>query len=48
MDAEPGIPSEDRVRRVCIFEVVSTDLAGPLYLSDGTKAWIVLFFVDCT
>ena len=43
MDTEPGIPPEDRVRDACIFEIIGTDLASPLYLSDGTKAWIVPF-----
>lgn len=34
---------EDRVREATIFEVTGTDLAGPLFLRDGTKAWIVIF-----
>ena len=48
MDAEPGVPPDDRVRDACIFEVLGTDLGGALYLSDGPKAWIVLFIVHCT
>jgi transposase InsO family protein len=34
---------EDRVREAAIFEVVGTDLAGPLFMKDRTKAWIVIF-----
>ena len=33
----------DRVRDVAIFEVIGIDLAGPLHLKDGSKAWICLF-----
>ncbi|CAB0029876.1 unnamed protein product [Trichogramma brassicae] len=35
--------SEDRVRDADVFEVTGVDYAGPLYLRDGTKAWICLF-----
>ncbi|XP_054713455.1 uncharacterized protein LOC129222919 [Uloborus diversus] len=43
--SEPKCPPlpEDRVRDATIFEITGTDLAGPLYLRDGTKAWIVLY-----
>jgi hypothetical protein len=34
---------EDRVRSASVFEVVGIDLAGPLFLKDGQKVWIVLF-----
>uniref|UniRef100_A0ABD2W9Q3 Integrase catalytic domain-containing protein n=1 Tax=Trichogramma kaykai TaxID=54128 RepID=A0ABD2W9Q3_9HYME len=37
---------EDRVRDADVFEVTGVDYAGPLYLRDGTKAWIFLF--TCT
>lgn len=43
IEVEPGVPPEDRVREAKIFEVVGVDLAGPLYLADKTKAWIVLY-----
>jgi len=34
---------EDRVKDATAFEVTGVDLAGPLTLRDGTKAYIVLF-----
>ena len=34
---------EDRVKDAKVFQVVRMDLAGPLFLKGGTKAWIVLF-----
>ncbi|GFY42136.1 uncharacterized protein TNIN_261861 [Trichonephila inaurata madagascariensis] len=34
---------EYRVRDTLLFEVTGVDLAGPLYLKNGSKAWIVLF-----
>jgi len=43
IETEPGVPPTDRVRDASIFEVVGIDLAGPLYLRDGRKSWIVLF-----
>ncbi|XP_035225126.1 uncharacterized protein LOC118197699 [Stegodyphus dumicola] len=43
VEVEPGFPPEDRVREGATFEVVGVDLAGPLYLREGSKAWIVLF-----
>ncbi|UYV81095.1 hypothetical protein LAZ67_19002780 [Cordylochernes scorpioides] len=33
----------DRVRDATAFEILGVDLAGPLYLKNKTKAWIVLF-----
>ena len=34
---------KDRVRDAAIFEIVGVDLAGPLFLKDRTKSWIVIF-----
>lgn len=34
---------EDRIREASVFEITGIDFAGPLYLKDGTKSWIVLF-----
>ncbi|UYV63687.1 hypothetical protein LAZ67_2005306 [Cordylochernes scorpioides] len=36
-------PSFKRVRDATAFEILGVDLAGPLYLKNKTKAWIVLF-----
>uniref|UniRef100_A0A5S6QML0 Integrase catalytic domain-containing protein n=1 Tax=Trichuris muris TaxID=70415 RepID=A0A5S6QML0_TRIMR len=33
----------DRVREASVFEVVGVDLAGPLLMKTGRKAWVVLF-----
>lgn len=33
----------DRIKDSSVFEVVGVDLAGPLHLRDGVKAWICLF-----
>ncbi|UYV67961.1 hypothetical protein LAZ67_5002637 [Cordylochernes scorpioides] len=33
----------DRTEPLGIFQVVGIDLAGPLYLKDGSKMWMVLF-----
>ncbi|GBN40887.1 hypothetical protein AVEN_240861-1, partial [Araneus ventricosus] len=33
---------EDRLRDSATFETTGIDLAGPLYLRDGSKAWVVL------
>ncbi|GFY54997.1 integrase catalytic domain-containing protein [Trichonephila inaurata madagascariensis] len=41
-DANPGILLNNRVREAAIFEIVGVDLAGPLYLKSGKKAYIVL------
>lgn len=34
---------ENRVKNAKVFEVSGIDLAGPLYLKDDTKQWIVIF-----
>lgn len=33
----------DRIKDVNVFEVVGVDLAGPLILRNGSKAWLVIF-----
>ncbi|XP_035228797.1 uncharacterized protein LOC118200913, partial [Stegodyphus dumicola] len=38
VEVEPGFPPEDRVREGATFEVVGVDLAGPLYLREGSKS----------
>ncbi|XP_055928220.1 uncharacterized protein LOC129959422 [Argiope bruennichi] len=35
--------SDDRIKDVSCFEVTGIDLAGPVFLRDGSKSWIVLF-----
>ncbi|GBL91910.1 hypothetical protein AVEN_172814-1 [Araneus ventricosus] len=42
-DVTPGILPKDRVRDAATFEIVDVDLAGPLYLRNGPKAYIVLY-----
>ncbi|GBM17032.1 hypothetical protein AVEN_133302-1 [Araneus ventricosus] len=39
----PGILPKDRVRDATTFEIVGVDLAGPLYLRNGPKAYIVFY-----
>ncbi|GBM03007.1 hypothetical protein AVEN_14521-1 [Araneus ventricosus] len=34
---------EDRLRDSATFETTGIDLAGPLYLRDGSKSWVVLY-----
>ncbi|XP_055928608.1 uncharacterized protein LOC129959745 [Argiope bruennichi] len=34
---------EDRFKDASCFEVTGIDLAGPVFLRDGSKSWIVLF-----
>jgi hypothetical protein len=34
---------ENRVKESKVFQVTGIDLAGPLFLKDGTKTWLVLF-----
>lgn len=34
---------ENRVKNAKVFEVTGTDLAGPLYLKNNEKQWIVIF-----
>lgn len=38
----PPLP-EDRIRDAAPFEIIGVDLAGPLYLKDKQKCWIVLY-----
>ncbi|GFS82557.1 integrase catalytic domain-containing protein [Trichonephila clavipes] len=33
----------DRVRDAGVFEVIGIDLAGPLFLKNGEKVWVVLY-----
>ncbi|GFT33083.1 integrase catalytic domain-containing protein [Trichonephila clavipes] len=42
-DVTPGILPKDRVRDAATFQIVGVDLAGPLYLKHGPKAYIVLY-----
>ncbi|GFY74638.1 integrase catalytic domain-containing protein [Trichonephila inaurata madagascariensis] len=42
-DVTPGILPKDRVRDAATFEIVGVDLAGPLYLKHGPKAYIVFY-----
>ncbi|KAG8186533.1 hypothetical protein JTE90_023959 [Oedothorax gibbosus] len=42
-EAQPGILPADRVSDTAIFEIVGVDLAGPLYIKGGQKAYIVLY-----
>ncbi|GFX96511.1 integrase catalytic domain-containing protein [Trichonephila clavipes] len=37
-----SLPS-DRIKDAAVFEVVSVNLAGPLYIKRGDKVWIVLY-----
>ena len=37
IDTENGVRLEDKVLYASTLEVVGNDLAGPFYLSDGTK-----------
>nr|XP_042913497.1 uncharacterized protein LOC122273503 [Parasteatoda tepidariorum] len=39
----PGILPSDRVNDAAVFEIIGVDLAGPLYLKDKRKAYIVLY-----
>ncbi|GFY38886.1 integrase catalytic domain-containing protein [Trichonephila inaurata madagascariensis] len=39
----PSSLPKDRVSNSKIFQVVGVDLAGPLYLKDKRKGWVVLF-----
>ncbi|GBO07098.1 hypothetical protein AVEN_233136-1 [Araneus ventricosus] len=42
-----GTPSaslpENRIKDVAVFEIIGFDLAGPLYLKGGSKAWICIY-----
>ncbi|XP_071044575.1 uncharacterized protein [Parasteatoda tepidariorum] len=39
----PGILPKVRVNDASVFEIVGVDLAGPLYLKNGKKSYIVLY-----
>ncbi|GBN37799.1 hypothetical protein AVEN_25434-1 [Araneus ventricosus] len=39
----PAPHPADRINRMAAFEVTRTDLAGPIYLKGGEKAWIMIF-----
>lgn len=41
--SEPVALPADRVKDANIFQVIGIDLAGPLYLRNGEKGWIILF-----
>ncbi|XP_037029723.1 uncharacterized protein LOC119069705 [Bradysia coprophila] len=45
--AETTVPiaplPENRVKDAKVFEVTGIDLAGPLYLKDNSKVWVVIF-----
>ena len=43
LESTPVHLHEDQVKDAAVFEIVGVDLAGPLFLKDGTKAWIVLY-----
>ncbi|XP_015118391.1 uncharacterized protein LOC107042035 [Diachasma alloeum] len=43
LEAVPAPLPEARVRDAVAFEVIGVDLAGPLYLRNGDKGWVVLF-----
>jgi hypothetical protein len=43
VETSPTPLPEDRVRDALVFEVTGVDLAGPLYLKNEEKAWILLF-----
>ena len=40
--SQPTLP-EPRVRDAAVFETTGVDMAGPLFLRDGHKAWICLY-----
>lgn len=43
MEAPPAILPENRVRDTSTFEITGIDFSGPLFLSEGHKAYICLF-----
>ncbi|GFU75377.1 integrase catalytic domain-containing protein [Trichonephila clavipes] len=43
IESIPAPLPEDRVREALVFEITGVDLAGPLHLKGGKKAWIFLF-----
>jgi hypothetical protein len=42
-ESGPAALPNDRIKEAKVFQVVGVDLAGPLFLLDNTKVWIVLF-----
>jgi hypothetical protein len=38
----PALP-EPRVRDIAVFETTGIDMAGPLFLKDGSKLWVCLY-----
>ncbi|GBN01385.1 hypothetical protein AVEN_110439-1 [Araneus ventricosus] len=43
VNPDPAPLPPDRIHRVAAFQITGADLAGPLSLRGGSKAWIVLF-----
>ena len=43
VNPDPAPLPPDRINRVAAFQITGADLAGPLFLRGGSKAWIVLF-----
>ena len=43
MDSAVAPLPEDRVKDASVFEICGIDLAGPLFLRGGEKAWIGIF-----
>ncbi|GFU74075.1 integrase_H2C2 domain-containing protein [Trichonephila clavipes] len=43
VNPDPAPLPPDRIHRVAAFQITGADLAGPLFLRGGSKAWIVLF-----
>jgi hypothetical protein len=39
----PAPLPENRIKDAAVFQVIGVDLAGPLFLKDGTKTWMVIF-----
>ncbi|OXA55097.1 hypothetical protein Fcan01_10291 [Folsomia candida] len=40
---QPAPLPENRVKTAAVFQVVGIDLAGPMYLEDQSKTWMVIF-----
>ncbi|GFV91723.1 integrase catalytic domain-containing protein [Trichonephila clavipes] len=43
IESIPAPLPEEHVREALVFEITEVDLAGPVHLRDGKKAWILLF-----
>ncbi|GBM06874.1 hypothetical protein AVEN_147819-1 [Araneus ventricosus] len=43
VNPDPAPLPPERLQRVAAFQIAGADLAGPLFLHEGNKAWIVLF-----